>query len=54
MANPRLTKVKAKAKKARAAKRKANRGKPKTDIFTSSLGSVANIVKKRRLKKKKS
>jgi len=56
MANPRLDKVKAKAKKARVAKRKAAKKAPKknlADTFASSLGSVANVVKKRRLKKKK-
>ena len=56
MANPRLTKVKAKNKKARVAKRKAAKKAPKknlADTFASSLGSVANVVKKRRLKKKK-
>ena len=56
MANPRLDKAKARAKKKRIAKRKAAKKAPKknlADVFASSLGSVANVVKKRRLKKKK-
>ncbi len=54
MANPRLAKVKAKNKKKRIAKRKAApKKKNVADVFASSLGSVANVVKKRRLKKKK-
>jgi len=56
MPNPRLTKVKAKNKKKRIAKRKAARKaapKNKADIFAESMGSVANLVKKLRVKKKK-